>query len=428
MQRGGFPVRAVVLAFFVIGTVYLLYLYNSTVGRLRDTEVTAERYRRGEETKVAELQEAIRSKDELQEKCDNDKREFTNRLNSLNQQHKMLKSQYDEHEVEQMRLEQEARRLRDEFEQVEAQRNNEYQQLRAEKELEITRLKDQIADLQRQNAKLQTETSNLQEQLQNGKKEAQYQQAVIQNMNTEIQALKQQQQVELAKAQMQGQQKGNSLNFQPEQQQQQQQQQQQLQFQKNLDSLGHQQFFPEQQKIVPPGAAGGLQNGIDNMNANVGGHQENLPQRNAEMLDAKDETFGKNLEDGKQVINQSSSILMSRNDSHSSLEGEMINPLDVQVSYSKIKGLNETGYPQVTTSASIIEEIDNVIQSAAQSNYSSGQSTTTVPNNVTAECIKKFWTTSITRCYHQFMTARMRSIFQMHLSMPMWMVTLRRKF
>lgn len=34
---------------------------------------------------------------------------------------------------------------------------------------------------------------------------------------------------------------------------------------------------------------------------------------------------------------------MSRNDSHSSLEGEMINPLDVQVSYSKIKGLNETG-------------------------------------------------------------------------------------
>lgn len=52
-----------------------------------------------------------------------------------------LQSQYDEHEVEQMRLEQEARRLRDEFEQVEAQRNNEYQQLRAEKELEITRLK-----------------------------------------------------------------------------------------------------------------------------------------------------------------------------------------------------------------------------------------------------------------------------------------------
>lgn len=73
--------------------------------------------------------------------------------------------------------------------------------------------------------------------------------------------------MELAKAQMQGQQKGNSLNFQPEQQQ---QQQQQLQFQKNLDSLGHQQFFPEQQKIVPPGAAGGLQNGIDNMNAVCG--------------------------------------------------------------------------------------------------------------------------------------------------------------
>lgn len=83
--------------------------------------------------------------------------------------------------------------------------------------------------------------------------------------NDSFKLLQQQQQVELAKAQMQGQQKGNSLNFQPEKQQ-----QQQLQFQKNLDSLGHQQFFPEQQKIVPPGAAGGLQNGIDNMNAVCG--------------------------------------------------------------------------------------------------------------------------------------------------------------
>lgn len=80
--------------------------------------------------------------------------------------------------------------------------------------------------------------------------------------NDSFKLLQQQQQVELAKAQMQGQQ---SLNFQPEKQQ-----QQQLQFQKNLDSLGHQQFFPEQQKIVPPGAAGGLQNGIDNMNAVCG--------------------------------------------------------------------------------------------------------------------------------------------------------------
>ena len=50
-------------------------------------------------------------------------------------------SQYDEHEVEQMRLEQEARRLKEEFEQVETQRNQEYQQLKQEKELEISNLK-----------------------------------------------------------------------------------------------------------------------------------------------------------------------------------------------------------------------------------------------------------------------------------------------
>lgn len=52
-----------------------------------------------------------------------------------------VQSQYDEHEVEQMRLEQEARRLKEEFEQVEAQRNQEYQQLKQEKELEISSLK-----------------------------------------------------------------------------------------------------------------------------------------------------------------------------------------------------------------------------------------------------------------------------------------------
>jgi hypothetical protein len=60
MNRGGFPVRTVVLLLFVIGTVYLLYLYNTTLGRLRDAELSAERYRREEETKVAQLQGKLR--------------------------------------------------------------------------------------------------------------------------------------------------------------------------------------------------------------------------------------------------------------------------------------------------------------------------------------------------------------------------------
>ena len=61
MQRGGFPFRTVVLALFVVGTVYLLYLYNTTLGRLRDAELSAERYRREEETKVAQLQGELES-------------------------------------------------------------------------------------------------------------------------------------------------------------------------------------------------------------------------------------------------------------------------------------------------------------------------------------------------------------------------------
>lgn len=40
-----------------------------------------------------------------------------------------------------MRLEQEARRLKEEFSQIQAQHNQEYQQLKAEKDLEISNLK-----------------------------------------------------------------------------------------------------------------------------------------------------------------------------------------------------------------------------------------------------------------------------------------------
>ena len=46
-----------------------------------------------------------------------------------------MQSQYDEHEVEQMRLEQESRRLKEEFQQVETQRNQEYQTLKQNQQL-----------------------------------------------------------------------------------------------------------------------------------------------------------------------------------------------------------------------------------------------------------------------------------------------------
>ena len=55
-RGGGFPYRTIVLALFVVGTIYLLYLYNNALGQLRDAELSAERYRREEETKVSQLQ------------------------------------------------------------------------------------------------------------------------------------------------------------------------------------------------------------------------------------------------------------------------------------------------------------------------------------------------------------------------------------
>lgn len=55
-KRGGPPVKLIVIAATLLGCVYLLYLYNSSQGRLREAEASAERYRRSDESKVAQLQ------------------------------------------------------------------------------------------------------------------------------------------------------------------------------------------------------------------------------------------------------------------------------------------------------------------------------------------------------------------------------------
>ena len=54
--RGGTPIKLIIYALFIVGVMYLIYINNSANTRLREAEMTAERYRRGEESKVAELQ------------------------------------------------------------------------------------------------------------------------------------------------------------------------------------------------------------------------------------------------------------------------------------------------------------------------------------------------------------------------------------
>ncbi|KAK6176430.1 hypothetical protein SNE40_014717 [Patella caerulea] len=138
------------------------------------------------------LSELMKSKEDLQEKCDSDRQDFVSRLSSLNQQHKMLKGRNEEMEADYGRLQQELQKLKEDQEHLESQRSQEFQQLKQEKELEIASYKDQVANYQRQNEQLQNEISSLKAQLQNSQLQLQYDQTVITVLDEEVTRLKNQ--------------------------------------------------------------------------------------------------------------------------------------------------------------------------------------------------------------------------------------------
>ncbi|XP_050414580.1 putative mediator of RNA polymerase II transcription subunit 26 isoform X6 [Patella vulgata] len=187
--RTGPPFKLVLYGLFFIGFVYVLYIYHATNGKLRDAENLAERYRREEETKVTQLQDLMKSKEELQEKCDSDRQDFVSRLSSLNQQHKMLKGRNEEMEADYGRLQQELQKLKEDQEHLESQRSQEFQQLKQEKELEIASYKDQVANYQRQNEQLQNEISSLKAQLQNSQTDLQQEKTTAVHLNSSIKTL-----------------------------------------------------------------------------------------------------------------------------------------------------------------------------------------------------------------------------------------------
>ncbi|XP_050414588.1 golgin subfamily A member 6-like protein 7 isoform X13 [Patella vulgata] len=234
--RTGPPFKLVLYGLFFIGFVYVLYIYHATNGKLRDAENLAERYRREEETKVTQLQDLMKSKEELQEKCDSDRQDFVSRLSSLNQQHKMLKGRNEEMEADYGRLQQELQKLKEDQEHLESQRSQEFQQLKQEKELEIASYKDQVANYQRQNEQLQNEISSLKAQLQNSQTQLQYDQNVVSSLEQEVTRLKNQ-------AALQGQANG----VQQPGVQQQAIQQQAIQQQANVQQPGVQQQVAQQQ-------------------------------------------------------------------------------------------------------------------------------------------------------------------------------------
>lgn len=210
-RHGGTPkVIAGVVLFF--GLVYLIYIYNDVSGQLKDTEHTAERYRRESESVAAQLSELTVAKEELKQRCETDKTEFSNRLTALQQQHKMLKSQHEDMQTEYHKLQKEHNNEAEDHKLIDEQRNQEYNQFKQEKILEVSNLKDQVANYERVKVQLTGEIAELKKRLQESFSQIQTDQQTIASLQQQLMNYKNaaavQQQQNLAAGAQQG---GNLL-------------------------------------------------------------------------------------------------------------------------------------------------------------------------------------------------------------------------
>ncbi|XP_021372522.1 putative mediator of RNA polymerase II transcription subunit 12 isoform X13 [Mizuhopecten yessoensis] len=164
-RRNGNLLKGVVVSATLLCGVYFIYIFNNTSGKLKSTERIADRYRREQESLRTQLQELTAAKDDMHQRSENEKKEFINRLNTLNQHHKMLKSQHDDLQADYSRLQSEKEKDKEDTKLQEDQRNQEYMQLKQEKELEISSLRDQLANLGRDKEDLTEQVTKLVGQL-----------------------------------------------------------------------------------------------------------------------------------------------------------------------------------------------------------------------------------------------------------------------
>ncbi|XP_033763794.1 Golgi integral membrane protein 4-like isoform X2 [Pecten maximus] len=191
-RRNGNLLKGVVVSATLLCGVYFIYIYNNTSGKLKSTERIAERYRREQESLRTQLQELTSAKDDMQQRSENEKKEFINRLNTLNQHHKMLKSQHDDLQADYSRLQSEKEKDKEDTRLQEVQRNQEYMQLKQEKELEISSLRDQLANLGRDKEDLTDQINKLAAQLKESQKQQGLEQTERVHLEQQIQEIKKQ--------------------------------------------------------------------------------------------------------------------------------------------------------------------------------------------------------------------------------------------
>ncbi|XP_069122483.1 putative uncharacterized protein DDB_G0271606 isoform X9 [Argopecten irradians] len=309
-RRNGNLLKGVVVAATLLCGVYFIYIYNNTSGKLKSTERIAERYRREQESLRTQLQELSSSKDDLQQRSENEKKEFINRLNTLNQHHKMLKSQHDDLQADYSRLQSEKEKDKEDVKLQEVQRNQEYMQLKQEKELEISSLRDQLANLGRDKEDLTDQVHKLATQLKESQEQVRQQNLQLAQAQKQIGQV-QQQAGQLLQQGGQLQQQGGQFPQQGGQQQQGLlQQNQQVQQQQQLNQVGGQQaqqnlqFQPMQGQqagnVINPLVADNQHIGGDNLAA----QQQQGVQQEMQQQQGNGEKISDNLMEQQQQQHQ----------------------------------------------------------------------------------------------------------------------------
>ncbi|WAR13744.1 hypothetical protein MAR_003849 [Mya arenaria] len=134
MRRNSNLPKVIVGVVLFFGLVYLVYSMNDLSGQLKNTERTAERYRREQET------------DQLKKS-----------LTALQQQHKMLNSQHEDLQTEYGKLKNEHEQDNEMHRKEDDERDTEYRQFKQERELEISNLRDNLVNLERDKKDMQTQ-------------------------------------------------------------------------------------------------------------------------------------------------------------------------------------------------------------------------------------------------------------------------------
>ncbi|XP_052229060.1 putative uncharacterized protein DDB_G0271606 isoform X5 [Dreissena polymorpha] len=167
LRRNGNMPKVVggVVAFFLV--VYLVYSLHDLSGQLKNTERTAERYRREQESLSAQLQELTNQKQHLMSTCDHDKEQLKKGLTALQSQQKMLSSQHEDLQQEYSKLKNDNEKAQEMHKKEEEGKESEYRMYKQTKELEISSLKDNVSNLNRDKSELTQQVDNLKTQLQN---------------------------------------------------------------------------------------------------------------------------------------------------------------------------------------------------------------------------------------------------------------------